>query len=149
MSNNPNIIPGTIVIANLAQVVEPQELDVEELKASNLPKQTQRPFYYGDMEDPTKIGEPVKVIQGKYAFILVGIADEPVPPPDFFRLADVIKEELPYIQGVGTVRQDAVPVISEEPGDYTVVYSGDLKLIAYKTPVEPEVTPDVIEPELS
>jgi len=138
MSNNPNIIDGTIVIANPAIVVEPEEIDVAQLKAENLPKQTRLPFNYGNPENTANVGEPVKVLQGKYAFVLVGIADEPITPQDFFRMSTVISKELPVIRAVGTVRQDFVPEISE---DYTVIYNGELKLFAYPTPPEPEKEP--------
>ena len=97
------------------------------------------PTNYGDFENPNDVGEPVKLIQGKYAFVLVGIADEPITPEDFFRLSAVIQQELPEIKGVGTVRQDSIPVISEE---VTVAYAGNLRLTAYYTEGttnEPEV----------
>ena len=145
MRNRPNIIDGTIVIANPALVVEREELDVVKLKADSLPKQTKLPFNYGNLSDPTIVGEPVKVIQGKYAFVLVGLAEEPISPEDFFRMSSVIAQELPVIKGVGTVRQDFIPVISE---DYAVAYVGDLKLVAYPLPPEPEEEPeDPSDPE--
>ena len=128
-----NTIPGTIVIGNPAQVVQtPDEyLDVTAIQAQNLASTTWRRFAYGKPDDPTAEGDPVVVEQGKYAFVLVGIADEPVTPEQFFQMSGIIAEALPTIRAVGTVRQDFVPAISDK---YTATIDGELRLLYLQTP---------------
>jgi len=82
------------------------------MQAKAIAEKTNRPFTYGHFENPEKAGDPVLVAQDKYAFILVGIADSPITPESFFRLADVIALEEPDIKAIGTVRQDYVPPVS-------------------------------------
>ena len=131
-SNQPNIIPDTIVIGNPAQVVQtPDEyLDVAAIQAQNLASTTWRKFAYGNPDDPTQIGDPVVVEQGKYAFVLVGIADEPITSEQFFQMSAAISQALPTIKGVGTVRQDFVPAISD---GYTATIDGELRLLYVPT----------------
>ena len=144
MPKNPNIIPGTIVIGDPALVVDLPEVNVIEVKANAMAQQTNRPFTYGNPNDPTSAGEPVNLIQGEYAFVLVGMAKKPISPEDFFRLSAVIAQELTDITGVGTVRQDLIPVIAE---DWATAYVGNLQVIAYPLPPEPEPEPEP-DPEL-
>ena len=127
MTDKLNIVPGTIVIANPAQIVTVSEdqLDPVEMQCNIIEQATRRAFTYGNFNDPRKPGLPAVVEQGKYAFVLLGIADHPITPDQFFQMSAVIQEELPNIKAVGTVRQDLIPHISD---DYLAAFEGELRV---------------------
>jgi hypothetical protein len=145
MSEDLNRIEGTIMIGNPALVVKvPDEvLDAAAIKASLLPNETRRPFAYGDPNDPSLIGNSVKVIQGGCAIILEVLVDEPLTLEEFAAVCEKIRTISPKVTHVGTIREDHVPVISP---DYETMMVGDLCLMATKKLPVPDVEeeePDV------
>ena len=114
MSDDLNLIPDTIIIANPALIVDESENipDVAMMLARELTNKTARSISYGDFEDPTRAGQPVYVIQGKYVVLLAAIVDEPLTVPECLLLGQAVEGISSKVEAVGTLRQDFIPVIS-------------------------------------